>query len=452
MAAPAAPVAVKVTGEPVSPGLVAVRVLAPAVVPSVQLPTVAMPEALVVAAAPVREPPPEATAKVTATPGTGAPRASVTSTLGGVVTAVPTAAAWPLPADTVMVVGLPMMPVAVKVTGEPLRPALVAVSVLGPGVAPSVQLPTVAMPEALVVAAAPVTEPPPEATAKVTATPETGLLLASVTSTLGGTVTGVPTWTVWPLPAFITILLAAPAAPVAVKVAGEPLRPALAAVSVFVPAVAPSVQLPAAAMPEALVVAAAPVTEPPPETTAKVTATPGTGLLLASVTSTLGAIVTAVPTVAVWPSPAFTSILLGAPLTPVAVKVSGGPARPTAVALRVLLPATAPRVQLPAPAVPSSPVTTVPVPTEPPPDVTVKSTVTPETGLPLPSETITLGAKATAVPATAVWPLPALMDMESELSADVDAWTVVALVLTKEAPETAAVPNAAAMTANAVSI
>jgi len=45
-------------------------VLAPAVVPSVQLPTVAMPEALVVAEAPVMEPPPEATANVTTTLGT----------------------------------------------------------------------------------------------------------------------------------------------------------------------------------------------------------------------------------------------------------------------------------------------------------------------------------------------------------------------------------------------
>ena len=107
MAAPAAPVAVKVTGEPVSPGLVAVRVLAPAVVPSVQLPTVAMPEALVVAAAPVTEPPPEATAKVTATPETGLLLASVTSTLGAVATAVPAVAVWPLPADSAIWVAGP---------------------------------------------------------------------------------------------------------------------------------------------------------------------------------------------------------------------------------------------------------------------------------------------------------------------------------------------------------
>ena len=60
------------------------------------------------------------------------------------------------------------MPVAVKVTGEPVRPVLVALSVFVPAVVPRVQLPTVAMPEAFVVAEPPVIEPPPDATAKVT--------------------------------------------------------------------------------------------------------------------------------------------------------------------------------------------------------------------------------------------------------------------------------------------
>ena len=68
----------------------------------------------------------------------------------------------------------PASPVALKVTGEPVRLALVAVRVLGPAWVPSVQPPTVAMPAALVVAVGPLTEPPPEATAKVTLTPLTG--------------------------------------------------------------------------------------------------------------------------------------------------------------------------------------------------------------------------------------------------------------------------------------
>ena len=70
---PAVPVAVKLTGEPVSPALVAVRVLEPAVWPRVQLPTVAIPAELVVAEPPVREPLPEPIAKVTLTPETALP-------------------------------------------------------------------------------------------------------------------------------------------------------------------------------------------------------------------------------------------------------------------------------------------------------------------------------------------------------------------------------------------
>lgn len=95
MTGPAAvPVAVNVTGEPVSEPLVAVRVFAPAVGPKVQLPTVAMPLDPVVGVKPVAWPPPEATAKVTLTPLTGLLYASLTMTLGRVVTAVLTAAFW----------------------------------------------------------------------------------------------------------------------------------------------------------------------------------------------------------------------------------------------------------------------------------------------------------------------------------------------------------------------
>ena len=67
------------------------------------------------------------------------------------------------------------MPVAAKDTGDPVKLPLVARSVLAPAVVPSIQLPTEAMPEAPVVAEAPEIEPPPLATAKVTATPATGL-------------------------------------------------------------------------------------------------------------------------------------------------------------------------------------------------------------------------------------------------------------------------------------
>ena len=92
---------------------------------------------------------------------------------------------------------------------------------------------------------------------------------------------------------------------VAANVTGFPKRPAAAAVSVFPPAVVPSVQLPTVARPNTFVVVVPPVTLPPPVATANVTETPETGLLFTSRTITDGAVVTAVPAVAVWLFPAF---------------------------------------------------------------------------------------------------------------------------------------------------
>ena len=92
VAAPTVPVAVNVTGEPDSVPLVAVIVLEPTVVPSVQLPTAAMPLAFVVADKSVPEPPPVATANVTETPETAFPFTSLTMTLGAVPTADPAVA------------------------------------------------------------------------------------------------------------------------------------------------------------------------------------------------------------------------------------------------------------------------------------------------------------------------------------------------------------------------
>src|SRR5206468_3507613 len=150
-AAPAVPVAVKVTGLPVSDPDVAVRVLLPAVALSVQLPTVATPLALVVGRESVVEAIPGATANVTATCATGFPFASFTITDGGVLTAVPAAADWLVGLFAAIVAAVPAVPVALKVTGLPLKPLEVAVSVFAPAVALSVQLPTVATPLALVV-------------------------------------------------------------------------------------------------------------------------------------------------------------------------------------------------------------------------------------------------------------------------------------------------------------
>jgi hypothetical protein len=191
-----------------------------------------------------------------------------------------------------------MVPVAVKVIVTPATAALVAVMVFEPAEFPSVQLPTAAIPFAFDVADVPVAEPPPDATANVTATPLTGLAYASVTNTLGGTATAVFTVADCALPALIAIVVAAPAVPVAVNVTGLPESDPLVAVSELLPRAVPSVQLPTVAIPAALVVADAPVMLPPPNATANVTATPFTGFPAASFTITLGGVATAVFTVA----------------------------------------------------------------------------------------------------------------------------------------------------------
>jgi hypothetical protein len=89
---PATPVAVKVSGDPVSPDAVAVMVFAPAVLPRVHEPTVAIPEEFELAVREVPDPPPLATAKVIERPDTRFPPESVTTTDGAIATAEPAVA------------------------------------------------------------------------------------------------------------------------------------------------------------------------------------------------------------------------------------------------------------------------------------------------------------------------------------------------------------------------
>ena len=71
---------------------------------------------------------------------------------------------------------VPGSPVAVKVTGDPVRPDEVAVSVFEPAVVPSVHAGDVAMPDASVVTVPEgASEPPPDATVNVTDVPWTAL-------------------------------------------------------------------------------------------------------------------------------------------------------------------------------------------------------------------------------------------------------------------------------------
>src|SRR3954471_20398193 len=204
-AEPATPVAVNVTCN--APA-VAVSVLGPAVAPSVQPPTVAIPLAFVVAVPSVTLPPPVVAVNVTVAPDTGLLFASLTSTAGIVATADPAVADCASPAFLLIAAIGPTVAVAVNVTVS--EPA-VAVSELGPTVVPRIQLATLAMPLASVVAVAPETLPPPLATLNVTLTPATGLLFASFNSTEGATATAVPFMALCASPALLVRLVGAPA-------------------------------------------------------------------------------------------------------------------------------------------------------------------------------------------------------------------------------------------------
>jgi len=116
----------------------------------------------------------------------------------------------------VMVSWVAAVPEARKLTGLPLRGDAVAVAVLllVPEPDPTVQLVAVAIPfEPVVTVLGPAGTmvPPPAVTAKVTAVPETGLPLASVTITEGGPATAVLTVAVWVVAEFAAIVAGAPA-------------------------------------------------------------------------------------------------------------------------------------------------------------------------------------------------------------------------------------------------
>src|SRR5439155_558597 len=223
----------------------------------------------------------------------------------------------------------------------------------------------------------------PDATANVTATPATGFPFASCTITDGPTATAVPAVADWLFPPFTAIVLAAPVVPVAVNVTGLPASVPEVAVSVFVPAMVQSVHDVTAAIPSAPVVTGVGgVAEPPPDASPKRPASPATGFPLASCTITDGSTATVVPAVAVWLLPAFTAICVAVPAVPVAVKVTGLPAKPFEVAVSVLVPAVVPRIHLVAAAMPSAVVITGWFGlAEPPPDATANRTFTPATGL-----------------------------------------------------------------------
>lgn len=208
------PVALNVTGLPVSPLADAVTLFAPATAPSVHEVTVAMPLAFVTTDVGDTVPPPLAIANVTVVPLTTLPKASVTFTLGGAATFVLTVADCVVLDCAAMVTATPAVPVALNVTGLPVRPDTVAVTLFAPAVVPTVHELSVAIPLALVTTLVDEMLPPPLAMANVTVTPLTALLPASVTSTLGGAATFVLTVADCVVVEFAASVVAAPAATV----------------------------------------------------------------------------------------------------------------------------------------------------------------------------------------------------------------------------------------------
>ena len=135
----------------------------------------------------------------------------------------------------------------------------------------------------------------------VTVSPGTGFPPASRTSTTRGCASVESASAVWSSPDTTRIVSAAPTVPAAVKVSGK--SPNDDAVNVLVPTVGPRTQLPTSASPNVSVSTVSAPAVPPPDATENATGTPATTAPEVSRTSTPGAVVTAVFTVAVSPSP-----------------------------------------------------------------------------------------------------------------------------------------------------
>ncbi len=197
-ATPTVPVAVKVNGLPASPETVAVTALVPTLPPSVHEVSLATPAASVSTTAPPAgtvRPPPITTSKVTGTPPTGLPKASVTFAAGAAATAVPAVAVCVVADKAASVLGEPMLPCARNVTGLPTSPVTEAVSTFGPAAIPRVHDRRDAIPPESVTTLAGLTgllEPPPPVITNATGTPATPDPPASVTFTRGAVATEVP--------------------------------------------------------------------------------------------------------------------------------------------------------------------------------------------------------------------------------------------------------------------
>src|SRR5882762_2952233 len=218
--------------------------------PSVQLLVVASPWASLVSFTAPSTPPPPAT-KSTITPAAPLPCRSATLTTGA-ATPVATVPVCGSSDCLTSRVGAPGSAVALKNTGEPVKPPTDAVAVWVPAPVPSVRT-AVETPAASVVSNAGVIDPPPDATAQLTGTPATGAPSAFLTTTAYGVAARTASMvSVCPLPACNAIVLAGDTNPSALNVTAG--RPVAVAPSVFKPNRGPSVHVEALAIPAVSVV------------------------------------------------------------------------------------------------------------------------------------------------------------------------------------------------------
>src|SRR5438552_3183167 len=300
------PVAVNVTGEPVSAFTFAVSVFDPALGPSVRV-TEAMPSLPVIGDSDDTLPPPSPTTHVTVTKPLGLLWPSFTRTLCAVGRRLVVQPVWAFPPFSAICVALPEVAVAEIARGDPTSPVTVATAACGPAVPPSVSV-TAETPLPSVVSVAWLGVPPPVPD-QLTITLGTTAPVWSRATTENGVPSVESTVSLWLPPPFSSREVAPWICEKVENVIGEPLSPARVAVAVCVPAFGPRVRV-ALATPLASVLPAE-LMDPPPTATAQVTATFATGLPSWSRTITRNGVGRGVPALATWLSPVAVAVLAG---------------------------------------------------------------------------------------------------------------------------------------------
>ncbi len=164
----------------------------------------------------------ESVAQKTVMPATPLPNSSVTRTLIGSGSAWPGDPCCPSPDAIASVVAGPAPLFALIVTGPPMSPGNVAVSVCTPGAPPSVHS-VATNPSSSETAVSSERLPPPVATVNVTVTPETGTSSDASTRSMMSFSSVCPAFPLWPLPLTISSCVAGSATVIVTVSASTPV-------------------------------------------------------------------------------------------------------------------------------------------------------------------------------------------------------------------------------------